>query len=221
MIESMLLPSKKSGGEVVIDINWKGAGQGSKQIVDHTGRTWIWQSPVSEARVVGSDRGPVWVNIGDRFAITPVTPDLELQGKNFTIETEFKPRTNSLIAIGGTGDNNRGITPGISITLNQYPTAWVQAFVQTEKSGYARLLPAAKYEENWVRAIVKREVGVGLTMDLYHDDIDPTTPFASHAIKDVDLGNGNGSWYLFGMPNSPGQWIYDGYLNFYKVTVED
>lgn len=218
MIESLLAQANKN--KSAINLDWKSAVVGSKSIVDLSGNVWTPGSGNSYTSQVVNDasRGLVWQSNGDVTFSTPVMTSLYLSGKSFVFEFEIKNADVGWHNLGGTGDYNQGISSGIGIVLGQFSANYYQAFLMGPGTTFNRLSPATTRTDKWTRVVITRTVGSGFKMDLYHDDDDPTTPFASTTVPEVAIGNGSGYWWLFRLPNSPTP-IFKGLLNFWRVTI--
>lgn len=220
MIESLLSAPKKKG-TYAINLDWKGAVIGSKDVVDLGGNVWTPTTQNATGQVVNdSSRGKVYRANADGAFSTPITSALFIYGKSFVLEFEALSLNSGSHNLGGSGDYNQGISSGISVNFGQFATNYYQAFLMGPGTVYTRLYPTAAYTSKWTRVVITRTYGSGFKMDLYHDDESSTVPFASASVPEIEIGNGSGYWWLFKSPNTPTN-FFNGLLNYYRLTIKD
>lgn len=186
MNEMLLISANTKDPNVIMDIDFQDAEVGSTQIADRSGRVWTRNGSGAGAVVVNDpDHGSVLFLDGKTWYRADMTPDMYLNTTNWKMTVEFKPANTTYSKLFSTGDYPS--PAGLTLSLNQYPSTYIQAFLEQSGTYFQRLMTNLTNTLVWEKVVITREVGKPFTMTVYRNGVQ----VAATTLGNYNFGNGS------------------------------
>lgn len=219
MYELLIVGSKK--GVSGLSVDFENLDIGSQTFEDKNGHPFSLVGTLGTSGGVVDDpvMGKCFYFPGTGYFETPMVTDLQLNGKAAVLECVFKwdgagQPASSVWETGNYPSGQPG-TPGLSLSVGQYPATYIQYFI---------LNPQAN---NWVRALPPNVTNISAWETVRYDrSVDGSGPmtvyrdgslFSSVSVPSSPVGNGSklsvGGSYTYG-----GKWR--GWLKSLKITFK-
>lgn len=208
---------------VLLDIDFSRQAIGSTDIVDHSNLSTFTLKNGTPAEVVyDSDIGSnvmLFSSLSKTVYSTGLVAGsvLDLRNKNFTIEFEFRQVGTVVESVFGTGDYPGARMAGFSFTLNQFPSTYMQYFIDTGiGSGFNRVLTPGTNSNVWENLTLTYISTATDTLprgiSTYRELTNTTTTFPYYSFG---LGQ---AFYIGGSYLALGQFNFNGYIKRLKIT---
>lgn len=138
--------------DYIVDIDFSRQNVGDTFIHDSTGRIYNTLYGSGAQVINDSSMGNVMYFPGTNSFYTPINSTLELNSIDFDLECVFKPldaRAYEVICETGNYSQDGTIIPGFSLTLNQFPSQYIQTFMCDSVQDYSRVLLDGVYTSDW------------------------------------------------------------------------
>ncbi|KAB3178428.1 LamG domain-containing protein [Escherichia coli] len=214
MNEMLMLGQAKA--KAGLDIDFEDAEIGSTTIVDKNGHPFTLVGTIATGGGVVEDPevGKCFYFPGTGYFETPMVKDLQLAGVPVMIEAVFKWDGAAGGSIWETGNypSGRPPTPGICLSVGQYPATYIQYFMMYTNGSWGRgLPPATTFTGEWETVTFQRSNDGTGPMVVYRDGAE----FSRVALGPSPIGNGSklsvGGSYTYGA-------YWKGRLKSLKIT---